>query len=464
MSNNTEVLFNNHASLLIKKNGKFLLTDPWYQTPAFGSWLPTYPPYLHPVYLASLKDALTILVSHGHDDHFDDQYISLFDENTTFVTAKYKAPSVVNRLKRLGFENIVEVEENGASVNSEFFVKSFIVEELSHDDAVYTIATDDGVVIHANDNWYEFDALHLEIIKRDCEQHDSSSVLLFSQTNSASGFPLNYDNFNKIEKKEILDKKISGMVLGGLKNAESLSLKKMFSYAGFASVFVKNQTYNENSLFPTGRFLRNFMSKNLEEEQASVLDQIEIEDLFPGDVIKLPDGNIERAFVGGLEYSDLSIKEMSDKFYAIYGIIDTCSSYKQGDDTLNISQLEFFLDAFNNFATKRVATVDPHFEGILGKVFEVKVLTKNGEQRRSIKFGEGLFNNVNQPSKRCVVEGHVLQEVLCGDALFENLYTGYGAVWERYPKDLYNRDIVMLLVAFSYVYKNRICKQFSLRN
>ena len=130
MTKSTKVLFNNHSSLLIKRNGKFLLTDPWFQTPAFGSWLPTFPPYLHPIYVSSLKDKLTVLVSHGHDDHFDDKLLTLFDKDTRFVTAKFKSPSVKNRLKRIGFENLIEVDNNGTEVDSEFFIKSFIDEKI----------------------------------------------------------------------------------------------------------------------------------------------------------------------------------------------------------------------------------------------------------------------------------------------------------------------------------------------
>ena len=95
----------NHSSLLIKSGEQYLLTDPWYNQAAFGSWLPSMVPYVHPTYLASLGERLTILVSHGHDDHFDDRLLSLFDKSTKFVTSNFKAPSVVNRRKRLGFES-----------------------------------------------------------------------------------------------------------------------------------------------------------------------------------------------------------------------------------------------------------------------------------------------------------------------------------------------------------------------
>jgi len=68
----TSLMFVNHASLLIKKGHRYLLTDPWYLRAGFGSWLPTFQQYVHPTYLAALGDKLTILISHGHDDHCDD--------------------------------------------------------------------------------------------------------------------------------------------------------------------------------------------------------------------------------------------------------------------------------------------------------------------------------------------------------------------------------------------------------
>ena len=65
----------NHASILVQCGQEFVLTDPWYERPAFGSWLPVPPPAWHPVFLQTLARSakcFIILVSHGHDDHLDD--------------------------------------------------------------------------------------------------------------------------------------------------------------------------------------------------------------------------------------------------------------------------------------------------------------------------------------------------------------------------------------------------------
>ena len=115
------VLFQNHSSLLIQHEDRYLLTDPWYSKPAFGSWLPSMAPYVHPSYLAGLGDKLNVLVSHGHDDHFDDKLFEIFDKKTKFITADFKSPSVINRLKKIGFESIVTVGEDEQDIDGLVF-------------------------------------------------------------------------------------------------------------------------------------------------------------------------------------------------------------------------------------------------------------------------------------------------------------------------------------------------------
>ena len=456
MNQGTEVAFNNHASLLIKHNGKFLLTDPWFQTPAFGSWLPTYPPAFHPTYLASLKENLAILVSHGHDDHLDDKLLDLFDKNTPIVTANFKSPSVKNRLKKIGFTNIIEVDDKGSSVPGGFFIKSYIDTDISHDDAVYTIATDDGFIIHANDNWHAFSDEKLASMSSDVSKYSPESVLLFSQTNSASGFPLNYTVFTEEEKQAILKSKVMQMVRGGLENARQLGLERFFSYAGYASVYVKSKPYKSQSLFPTGRFLNPLLAPETLPSSSSP----KVEDFYPGDYISLPSGIITRAFISGSDYTDTALVEKSDAFYTAYGVVNNCTSYSVPESVFDKDQAIWFLEKFNEFVSYRVETLDQSLKSIIGKTFSLVITDENSQSEFFIEFGKGLITSEKNPTKRCIVDSVTFQHVLSGHALFEDLYTGYGAEWSRFPKDKYNRDIVLMIVMFSYVYKNRLRQQY----
>lgn len=444
------VLFQNHSSLLIQYADRYLLTDPWYNKPAFGSWLPSMAPYVHPSYLAALGDKLTILVSHGHDDHFDDKLLEIFDKKTQFITAEFKSPSVVNRLKKIGFENIVTVGDQEQTIEGLVY-SSYVVPEFSHDDATYLIRSDQGAVIHANDNWHEFTETHLNLIKSRIRSYSKPSILLFSQTNSASGFPLNYRNFTDDEKQKILREKVAKMVAAGLQNAVSLGIDRMFSYAGFATVYVKDKNYENEGLFPTSEYLTQLLL-----EQKINFPAV-IPSLYPGDSVKLPSGEIEKAFVTG--YKDSEIREVTDKFYKIYEINANCISYRKLELATESfeSWLEYFLIEFDNFVRVRVQGADSHYTKLIGKKFSLLVKLENGDSMaKTIKFGDGLVPWDPKANKICYVGEAALFSILKGEALFEDLYTGYNAEWERFPKNQYNRDIIMMVVMFSYVYRNRL--------
>lgn len=448
-----KVLFQNHSSLVIKNGEHYIFLDPWYNQPAFGSWLPTLASYIHPAYLASLKDKLTILVSHGHDDHFDDRLFSIFDKSTKVITGKFKSPSVLNRLRRLGFDNVVCVGEDEEEIDGLVY-SSYIVEDFSHDDAVYLIRNQDGAVIHANDNWHEFDASHEKLLLERTSQYSKESVLFFSQTNSASGYPLNYINFSTDEQDKLLREKVAKMVEGGMRNAEKLGLERIFSYAGYATPYVKNMGYEKRGLFPTSSFLTDLL------QSEGITSKIKVQDLMPGDYVDLPSGEVVKAFVTG--YKDEDVKEVTNKFYHVYGNIDECISYKDvGIESTSMSDwLEDFLIALNDFAVKRVSGPDSHFDKLIGKVLTINIEQEEGGISKAIEFGKGLIPTGNQSNKECFVSNSAMYQILLGNSLFEDLYTGYNATWKRDPENVYNRDIVMMIVMFSYVYKNRFATMY----
>ncbi len=450
-----KILFQNHSSLLLQYDDKYLLTDPWYNQPAFGSWLPAFTPYIHPTYLAALDERLSILISHAHDDHFDDRLLEIFNKNTHIITGDFRSPSVINRLKRIGFENISTVGENEVDFSG-LTISSYVVEEFSHDDAMYLIRNNDGAVIHANDNWQAFETRHEELIKERVSSYSSDSVLLFSQTNSASGYPLNYRNFSDSEKKALLRTKVARMVESGLRNAEKLDLSKMFSYAGFGSVYVKGQKYEELGFLPTADFLKGLLADE------GITSPVEIEDFYPGDTVILPGGEITKAFVHG--YEDDSIRRVTNDFYHTYGNIEECLSYRplDTDDAILEDWLEDFLTEFSQFCVSRVEGPDPHFSSLIGKKFSIEVdCSESKVIQKSIEIGAGLIEYEIRPNKHCFANGATILSILKGEALFEDLYSGYNAEWSRNPSDVYNRDMVMMIVMFSYVYKERLSQQYT---
>ena len=116
----------------------------------------------------------------------------------------------------------------------------------------------------------------------------------------------------------------------------------------------------------------------------------------------------------------------------------------------------YFLNNLNDFAERKIKSDGIVFETILGKILEIEI--EDIDVVGYVAFGEDarLEKSSKKPNKRMIVNSAVFTQVLNGNILFENLYTGYEAEWERFPKNEYNRDIVMFIVMFSYIYKNRL--------
>jgi hypothetical protein len=445
-----KTFFQNHASIIHKyydgKIAKYLITDPWVNSPAFGSWLPSFPPVISNDRLLSLAldKRLIILISHAHDDHCDDEFLKIFPKNITIIIPKFKGPGLRRRLEKLGFQNINEISSNATRLEGINF-HSFINEDLSLDDAVITIETSSETLIHNNDNWFEYNEETLKVISEIVgKQKDKNKVLFMSQTNSASGFPFAYNNFDSLKKLDINIAKVKKMIETGIRNCLNVGGTKFLSYAGYASVYVKEHPeYLSDSINPTPKWI----SENCNTCSVDIID------MLPGDLYEFEQGTIQEHFMkDAIESENYSAARNS--IYRIDKVIDKCDTYKitNNIEYTNIEQkLEYFLLELNKFVLARMNFVD-FFGGIEGKCFKIQI--KNSMVNKSLIFGSGLQKIECAPDKSVIVPIDLMFKILEGELLFENLYTGYEGEWSR--KDDYNRDIVMALVMFSYFYKNNL--------
>ena len=403
------------------------------------------------MYIASLEDKLKILISHAHDDHCDDHLLQLFHRDTAIISSDFASQSVKRRLKKLGFDNYIPVDKDGIKINS-FSITSIRNDEISQDDALYLIRTPEALVIHSNDNWFKMESYQIELIKSEIDKVGRERTIFMSQTNSASGYPLNYVNYSGEEKKQLLRDKVKGMISTGLQNAVSVGAAYFHSYAGYASVFVKGkQDYLDNSLFPTPRMIKKELSDIIPAE-------IEILDLYPGDTFDF--SSVKKSFFQG-SYTDEQIRAYSTKYYLAYGQEKQCDSYKDISQILDDEQIEkelsLFLQAFNEFVIQKVKTDNFH-NSVIGKKLAISIPEIGVSV--GLQFGKGLITE-GEFNKEILVSPSVISQMLKGEILFENLYTGYNAEFKRNPKHIYNRDIIMYMGMFSYIYQNRIAPKLN---
>lgn len=440
-----KMMFVSHACLLVEYqyDGKtrYLLTDPWFKTPAFGSWLPHFPPGIGEERLFAMAEEgiLTVAVSHGHDDHCDNQFIKHLSCNTPIVIPKYKSPGLKNRLAKLGMLNINIIEPdfflNGICFNG------FINAAVSEFDAIVTIETPQSLLVHCNDNWNPLNDETKTFISKRQKQYKPDNSILMSQSNSASGYPFAYENLSDDEKKTLNHKKVLSMVNSGLNNCRDVGIKHFLSYAGFASVYVDGHAeYREKSITPT----KEWIDVNCKTESVNVLN------MLAGDVFNFGNARVDKAFASEL-ISTRTYSKALDAYYKYTGDLNKCDTFNASKDQALITENELahFLEILEKFVSERQENIQV-LNSIKGKVF--KIIINDSNITQAIKFGFGIEKRFDNADKTMLVDNDILKKVIDGKISFENLYIGFEARWSR--DESYNPDIIMGLIMFSYYYIN----------
>lgn len=426
----------NHSSILFEEDGNFILTDPWYEKPAFGSWLPVPPTSVHPSYLVSLSQAaksFAILISHGHDDHFDDEFLSLFPKSTTVIIPKYRSKGVLKRTEKVGFTNIMEAPTQGVMWNN-FEAKSFINSDISGDDAIMTIAGKDHYIVHANDNWQPIDEEDRKIIERDFSRYKPENTLYMSQCNLADGWPNIYRDYNETEKRKIHANRVDNIIFNGLKNASNFGFPKFLNYAGYAAAFIKGKEQ-----------LRDITSYESNEKVRSIAStsgfDVDVVDMVPGDSYNFK--TVISQFPG-VRLDQETIKNSSYAFYEAYNRISRCDSYT-AEETMSTTEkketLQKFLEGFKEFVSVRKEY------GFNTDIVDFSVGFKCTDVECEVDMGES--------TKKCIfhLEPKTMTDLLLGRINWENLYVGYSSELETIPRNSNARPVVRWLAMYGYKYQ-----------
>ena len=444
----SKVTLINHSSILFTLGNKIkntFLTDFWYQTPAFGSWLPSPPPFYHPTYLASLSYSknLYLILSHAHDDHIDDYFLkNYFNKNMKIIISKIAYPSLKKRIKNMGFKNIISVGEKVKKIK-DFEMISIVDKNLSLDDSCLLFRDKNYCVHHGNDNWFPLNKENVIKVRR---FGANRKFLYAAQANSASGFPVTYPQFNKNNRE--LKNKVKKMLSSGIENCKNVKANYFLPYAGYTKSYVKNKDYENKAFEP---FYKNL--KSLYKNEPSKIKYIL--DLFCGGTIDLKNGKIDYPF----NFDPGKILKITDKFYKKEGIINKCDTFR--NDILesrqtSLKEIKKFLESFNNFVKNHLKKFPNYYPNIVGKKLKFTITNKNSENK-SYSIIIGLKKNINnskKANKEFIIPNNLFKSVLNKKIVFENLYTGYESNIIRYPKKKYNRDIITYLISFGYHYVN----------
>lgn len=247
----------NHASIKTKYGGLTCITDPWYISNAFGSWVQSPSPNAIDIFdIVDSDEKVCAVISHGHDDHIDDWFISKHLSDKTFFCSEFATPGLEKRLsKSLG----VKTRAIGSGETfGEFRFNQFVNPDFTEYDAVITIETPDFLIIHANDNWHKWPQEMLDGIKNKCLQYNEDSIFLLIQFGVADCFPVNYVGISKNEAFDILQSRFESYLVATEANMRLLGLRHMYYYANQSIFDYKAIDLNGLSMY---EMAQEFLSK-----------------------------------------------------------------------------------------------------------------------------------------------------------------------------------------------------------
>lgn len=204
---NNEFTYWGHNCFLIENESEALLIDPWLNDTGafFGSWH-QWPPNGHlreTVVQRCRSKALSIYITHEHQDHFDVSTLEKFHDhpNCTIFIPAYSDKFFLHALKKIKFDPI-ELSE-GDETGSEIKFKIFIDDSgINHDSAIF-VTTPDFSFFNQNDCKI-FD--RLSGLKDQLGNIDYYSVQFSGANWHPSCFELPTDQIRKITRKKVLNK------------------------------------------------------------------------------------------------------------------------------------------------------------------------------------------------------------------------------------------------------------------
>jgi hypothetical protein len=263
--------------LLIKSSDEYLLCDPWFISPAFNNWTqnPSPPVDLIRFILSIDKNKLSIVTSHGHDDHLDDFFIAHHLRDCRFYTPAFRSPGLQRRIEGLTGKPPTMLSDEPQKFG-EFSLSRIVNGDFTNFDSIISIEADDFTVIHANDNWHEQpDDVIGSILAM--KSRSKGPFYYFSQIGIADCFPQCYPQFSHSELQTIARSRLEAVIRATGRNMKNLGLSRLYSYANQSKII------SEFAKQPFDGF--DLMKKMIDASNRKY--EIVITQMMPGDYLDL---------------------------------------------------------------------------------------------------------------------------------------------------------------------------------
>tara|TARA_Y100000591_G_scaffold319168_1_gene330906 strand:- start:833 stop:2323 length:1491 start_codon:yes stop_codon:yes gene_type:complete len=290
-----------HAGLLINYKNINILIDPWFDNAFLGGWHPY--PYNKFLKSSILKTKIDyIYISHAHEDHFSVEFLSLIDKNIPVLIAKFKGTNLINRLKKLEFKNIREIEHNKIyNINNNIKIKIIMDTSFKEDSSLYIIF----------DNKYTF--LNMNDCNNKLTDLPKNVDVMTCQFAGAMWYPMCYEYDEDVMNKKINE--INDGLLLCWKNKINTVKPKIYFPNGGPPCFLHDHALHLNYINNTNTIFFNW--KTFYERIKNDYDNIKFFYLEPDDSIinnKMHKSNIFNTIYYDLEWykKQIILKDLSN--------------------------------------------------------------------------------------------------------------------------------------------------------
>jgi hypothetical protein len=459
---NKNFYFLNHTSFIIQHENDFLLLDPWTSgSLSFDGWKAHPPSFLNEDILVAFinskknntkKGNIGVVISHGHDDHCDDDFLKKIDKEIPVFFPNYSSKGALRRITQNDLKNITELSVLKQYSFGSFTLSSYILEDYSIDDAVITIKTDDYFLIHANDNSIPFSQEFIDFV---IAESQGLKIYLASQTGIANGFPYCYPQFfNNHDVEELMNlakQKITRTVQVAIDNAQKIGANFFISYAAYAlsMPLLKNFSGTLSQFLPSPK---NLKSLDLNWKNVELLD------FAPGDTLNPEYATVVHPFwTESVDFEDIcdEIKALRVKELELFdkNIQDKAEIFIK---TFTVKNLESYI---YNYLSNFVIYLDNANSNIKDKLSDciIELIIENScSISLNLNDDKVLINQSVKPNKRITISEAASWLLVSGIWNFESLYIGNHGIFQRFPADKYNEILMTQLQIFGYVYQKRM--------
>tara|TARA_A100000164_G_scaffold381436_1_gene433091 strand:+ start:5002 stop:6312 length:1311 start_codon:yes stop_codon:yes gene_type:complete len=266
-----EIQHYSNSFLSIKSGKTKLVCDPWVGTTYENAWI-SDPLHFGGKKIINNINPKYIYISHLHCDHFDPILLKKINKkNTVVIIKKFKLPIIKNRIKKIGFNNILELEEWTVNRISTDISVAIIPQMTNNNEGIdsnieYDLDTSILIKCHKTNKLFynnvdnPIDLKHIKKIKKFVQEKMKSKIDICTfNIGAASEYP---QCFLNIDRNNERDKIITRSMNKTIKKIKILGAGAFFPSGGSYKVSGKFFSLNKFVALPKEVTLQKLNNKN----------------------------------------------------------------------------------------------------------------------------------------------------------------------------------------------------------